>query len=134
MALDVGSKRIGIAISDTTQNFAFPRKAISRKNGIANISTLLLNEDVELIIVGMPYLPSGEVGTQAKITKQFIVELSQSAKIKIEPVDERMSTKEAINKSEEIPYLSKKIKKDKGVLDSYSAAVILQYYLDHIKN
>lgn len=134
IALDVGSNRIGIAISDTTQNFAFPREAIIRANGIANIVSFASKENVEMILVGMPYLPSGKVGTQAKVTEQFIKDLSEVTSIKIKTVDERMSTQEAIAKSEEIPHLYKRIKRDKGALDSYSATVILQYYLDHIKN
>lgn len=133
IALDVGTKRIGIAISDTSQNFAFPRGSIERKNCINNIISLANTEDVEMILVGMPYLPSGEIGSQAKDIEQFTQELSKNINIQIKTVDERMSTKEAIKKSEELPHISKKIRRDKGALDSYAATVILQNYLDHIK-
>ena len=108
IALDVGTKRIGIAISDTSQNFAFPRGSIERKNCINCIISLANTEDVEMILVGMPYLPSGEIGTQAKDIEQFSQELSENINIQIKTVDERMSTKEAIKKSEELPHVSKK--------------------------
>ena len=134
IALDVGTKRIGIAISDTSHSFAFPRGFIERKDCIKSIVSLAYKEDIEMILVGMPYLPSGEKGTQAKDTEQFIQELSENIKIQIKTVDERMSTQEAIKKSEDVPHISKRIKRDKGALDSYAATIILQNYLNYIKS
>ena len=126
MALDVGDKRIGIAISDPSRTLASPRKACPRKSGAKIISSLATEECCSLILVGLPYLPSGGIGTQAIKTQEFIYDLSQQTTIRIETVDERLSSIEA-RKNILNP---NKIRKDKGILDSASAAVILQRYLD----
>ena len=128
IALDVGDKRIGIAISDPTRTLASPRKACPRKNGAKIISNLATKECGSLILVGLPYLPSGELGTQAIKTQEFIYELSQQTSLPIETVDERLSSIEA-RKSISNP---NRIRRDKGILDSASAAIILQRYLDKI--
>ena len=128
IALDVGDKRIGIAISDPTGTLASPRKACPRKSGAKIISNLATKECCSLILVGLPYLPSGEVGTQAIKTQEFIYELSQQTSLPIETVDERLSSIEA-RKSISNP---NRIRRDKGILDSASAAIILQRYLDKI--
>ena len=130
MALDVGDKRIGIAISDPSKTLASPRKACPRKNGAKIISSLATDECCSLILVGFPYLPSGEIGTQAIKTQEFITELSHNTLIQVETVDERLSTIEARKNI----LNSKKIRKDKGILDSASAAVLLQRYLDKLKS
>ena len=126
IALDVGDKRIGIAISDPTRTLASPRKACPRKSGAKIISNLAREECCSLILVGLPYLPSGELGTQAIKTQEFIYELSQQTSLPIETADERLSSIEA-RKSLSNP---NRIRRDKGILDSASAAVILQRYLD----
>ena len=126
MALDVGDKRIGIAISDPSRTLASPRKACPRNSGTKIISSLATEECCSLILVGLPYLPSGVIGTQAIKTQEFIYDLSQQTIIRIETGDERLSTIEA-RKNILKP---NKIRKDKGILDSASAAVILQKYLD----
>ena len=126
MALDVGDKRIGIAISDPSRTLASPRKACPRNSGAKIISSLATEECCSLILVGLPYLPSGGIGTQAIKTQEFIYDLSQQTTIRIETVDERLSSIEA-RKNILNP---NKIRKDKGILDSASAAVILQRYLD----
>jgi len=82
--------------------------------------------------VGMPYLASGCLGTQADKTQQFIASLTKTTGLNIETVDERLSTIEARKRLHESPGRKNRIKKDKGLLDSASAAVLLQTYLDQI--
>ena len=126
LALDVGDKRIGIAISDPTQTLASTRPACPRKNGAKIISEIATSECCSLILVGLPYLPSGKIGSQAIKTNSFIDELSKFTSLPIQTIDERLSSVEA-RKNILNP---NKIRKNKGVLDSASAAVILQRYLD----
>ena len=132
IALDVGNVRIGVAISDPTGTLASPKDSIKRHDGIALILKLIDTEKISLILIGMPYLPSGATGTQAQHTVQFIDSLSEKTKIPIKIVDERMSTIEAKKKLSESTRSKRYIQKNKGVIDSAAAAVILQSYLDSI--
>ena len=132
IALDVGNVRIGVAISDPTGTLASPKDSITRHDGIALTLKLIDTENISLILIGMPYLPSGATGTQAQHTVQFIDSLSEKTKIPIKIVDERMSTIEAKKKLSESTRSKRHIQKNKGVIDSAAAAVILQSYLDSI--
>ena len=128
----MGDKRIGVAVSDPTQTLATPRSAIPRHRAQSQILKLSRDENASLIIVGMPYLASGCLGTQADKTQQFIASLTKTTGLNIETVDERLSTVEARKRLHESPGRKNRIKKDKGLLDSASAAVLLQTYLDQI--
>ena len=128
----MGDKRIGVAVSDPTQTLATPRSAIPRHRAQSQILKLSRDENASLIIVGMPYLASGCLGTQADKTQQFIASLTKTTGLNIETVDERLSTIEALKRLHESPGRKNRIKKDKGLLDSASAAVLLQTYLDQI--
>ena len=128
----MGDKRIGVAISDPTQTLASPRSAIPRHRAESQILKLSRDENASLIIVGMPYLASGCLGTQADKTQQFIANLIKTTGLNIETVDERLSTVEARKLLHESTGRKNRIKKDKGLLDSASAAVLLQTYLDQI--
>ena len=128
----MGDKRIGVAVSDPTQTLATPRSAIPRNRAQSQILKLSRDENASLIIVGMPYLASGCLGTQAGKTQQFITSLTKTTGLNIETVDERLSTIEARKRLHESPGRKNRIKKDKGLLDSASAAVLLQTYLDQI--
>lgn len=128
----MGDKRIGVAVSDPTQTLATPRSAIPRNRAQSQILKLSRDENASLIIVGMPYLASGCLGTQADKTQQFIANLTKTTGLNIETVDERLSTIEARKRLHESPGRKNRIKKDKGLLDSASAAVLLQTYLDQI--
>lgn len=131
LCLDVGTKRVGLAASDPSQSLATPRTAIPRQGSVRAITEIALNEEATLILVGMPYLPSGKKGSQARETDEFISSLEQSTKIDIETIDERFSTKEAMKKLVTSPGGRKKIRSKDGTLDSASAAVMLQSYLDN---
>ena len=79
----------------------------------------------------MPYLPSGKKGSQARLTDEFISSLEQSTKTDIRTIDERFTTKEAMRKLMTLPRGCRKILRNDGTLDSASAAVMLQSYLDN---
>ena len=117
IALDVGNVRIGVAISDPTGTLASPKDSITRHDGIALTLKLIDTENISLILIGMPYLPSGATGTQAQHTVQFIDSLSEKTEIPIKIVDERMSTIEAKKKLSESTRSKRYIQKNKGVID-----------------
>ncbi|MFL2804330.1 MAG: Holliday junction resolvase RuvX [Dehalococcoidia bacterium] len=136
LALDVGESRIGIAISDPTKTLASPVKTIKTINALNEIIECIDRNNASSILIGLPYLPSGLKGTQFKKTQTFIKEISSYTKIPIITIDERFSTIEAKKKILESINLnkSKRSKKTipKDLIDSASATVILQSYLDNL--
>lgn len=131
IALDIGTKRIGVAVCDALYIGATPIKTIERKDDtkvrkeIENICEEYLTD---IILIGVPYNMDGTLGFQAKNCLDFIKPLRN--KYKIIEQDERLSS----NTAEEIlKQNGKKYTKNKGLVDSAAAAVILQDYLDQLK-
>ena len=136
LALDVGESRIGIAISDPTKTLASPVKTVQTVNALHESLEFVDRNNVAAILIGLPYLPSGEKGVQYGKTKNFINEISDLTNTPIITIDERYSTIEAKKKILESINLnhSKRSKKHspKNLIDSASATVILQSYLDNL--
>ena len=129
----MGDRRVGLAISDPSQTLATPLKSISRQMSKTLITQVVKQEQIVHILVGMPYLPSGHIGTQARKTKSFIDQLRHLASVPIQEIDERMSSIDALNLLTQSPSYKGKKKKDRGILDPAAAAVVLQNYLDSNK-
>ena len=131
MALDVGDKRIGIALSDEEGLIASPRDTLHRsrlETDIENLIELARNEDVGEILVGMPISMDGSEGPQAKKVAQFIHALSEHSEIPVVPWDERLTTVAAERASLEGNVSRGKRRK---VIDKVAAAYLLQGYLDY---
>ena len=126
MALDVGTKRIGIALSDYLQVIATPHSTISREpenNAIETIIALAKENRVQKIVVGVPLNMDGTQGFQAQNCIDFAQKISG---FDIIYEDERLTSEEA-----EQRLRNRKIdfKKNKGLVDMESACVILEQYL-----
>jgi len=133
MGLDVGDRRIGVALSDSEQILASPLTTIVRyddNTAIQSILNLVAKYDVQKIIVGLPYSLRGTLSAQAEKVKIFVETLSPRTKIPIEFRDERLSTV-AVNRM--FIESGKKKSKQKEQRDSAAAAYILQGYLDSLK-
>lgn len=127
MALDVGTKRIGIALSDYLQVIAIPHSYISRNpegKALEEIYKIAKENNVEKIIVGVPKNMDDSIGFQA----QDCIDFSQKIHgFDIILEDERLTSEEAESRLRE-----RKIdfKKNKGLVDMESAGVILEQYLN----
>ena len=126
MALDVGTKRIGIALSDYLQVIATAHSTIARQpenNAIDTITKLAKENRVEKIVVGIPINMDGTKGFQAQDCEDFAQKLLG---FDIIFEDERLTSEEAENRLR-----SRKIdfRKNKGLVDMESACVILEQYL-----
>jgi putative Holliday junction resolvase len=133
LGLDVGDKRIGVAISDREEILASPLTIITRENeekAIADIIKLLDQHDVERIVVGLPYSLDGSIGIQANKVMDFVKRLSQDTGANVEVWDERLSSVAVERLLRESG--SKKARK-KAPQDDAAAAFILQGYLDSLK-
>ena len=130
MALDIGTKRIGVALSDFLLMLANGHSYISRQpenKALETIYKIAKENHVEKIVVGLPYNMDGTKGPQAKDCEDF------AAKIKGYEIifeDERLTSDTA-----EENLRAKKIdfKKDKGLVDIESACIILEQYLSGLK-
>jgi putative holliday junction resolvase len=96
LALDYGSARTGVAVSDPTGTVARPLGIVERaasEDGIARLVELAREEDVERIVVGLPITLRGEHGAQAEETDRFVELLRAAVDLPVESFDERFTTK-----------------------------------------
>lgn len=132
-AIDYGLKRIGVAISDPRARIALPLKVVqadkSLKGTIKNVLSALSSYEGEIktILVGLPLLLNGEVGEMAQAAQRFAAALQNETKIDVKMFDERLSTVQTERSLKELSYSRKQ--RDK-LVDSASAAILLQTYLD----
>ena len=134
LALDVGQRRVGLAISDRTRTLARPLTTIAVQPHNAldrvtkEIAALAVEDDgVSEIVVGMPAHLSGEPSPQTAQVKAFIAGLKRRTAIPIVTEDERLSSREAESR---LAVREKDWRKRKARLDAAAAAVFLQDYLD----
>lgn len=129
LAIDYGEKRIGIAITDPLNLFAYPLTTINNDSGfMKNLKAVLDQYKVIKILIGNPVK---EDGSEARIFSQIIIlknEIETKFNIPIEIVDERYSSEIAKQRIIE-SVKSKKKRRDKSLIDKNAAAVILEDYL-----
>ena len=126
MALDIGTKRIGIALSDFLQVIATPHSFISRQpeqNAIDEIKKIARENHVEKIIAGIPKNMDDSVGFQAEDCINFAQKIDG---FDIIFEDERLTSEEA---EERLRLRKVDFRKNKGLVDMESACVILEQYL-----
>ena len=132
LGLDVGDARIGVSISDELCIAAHGLCTIhrkSKKNDIRAIQQIINEYDVEKIVIGLPKMLNGEIGIQAQKVQKFIVAI-RKLNIPIVTWDERLTTAEAHRILHETNASRKKRKK---VIDQLAAVLILEGYLDRIR-
>ena len=130
LGLDVGERRIGVALSDPTGTLTSLLPAIRRRSvekDLRGVVDLAARHEASTIVVGIPISLSGRLGPQAKLVKAFSDALAQVSPVPVYTQDERFSTAEAERLLREGGH---EPSRNKGLLDSASAAVILQAYLD----
>lgn len=131
MGIDFGLARIGVAFSDDTKFLASPYKTYHRKNIEADLEyfvNIIKENKVDEIVCGLPMNMAGEEQEIAKKTREFMSNLQKKLKdINIVFVDERLSS---VMAEEMLKETERDWKKRKERLDSVSASIILQDYLD----
>ncbi len=129
IALDYGTKRIGIAVTDPLKIIASALTTIHPNEIIQFLKEYAAKESVELIVIGLPKQMNGEASESERHILPFINQLTKAIpEIPIKRFDERFTTKMAISSMLEGGY-KKKDRQDKKRLDSISATLILQGYL-----
>jgi putative Holliday junction resolvase len=95
LALDYGSARTGVAVSDPTGTIARPLCTIERvasDQGLARLRGIVRDEQADRVVVGLPLTLRGEVGAQAEETNRFVEKLRAALDVPIETLDERFTT------------------------------------------
>ncbi|MFA5064220.1 MAG: Holliday junction resolvase RuvX [Dehalococcoidia bacterium] len=132
MGLDIGDKRIGIAVSDPSLILASPLKTLERKDDastVVEIEALLRQYDIGRLVIGLPYLLDGTVGEQARKVMEFVARITEQIGVETVMQDERLTSVTADRMLREA---GKKRAGLKKAIDAAAATVILQSYLDDI--
>ena len=134
LGIDLGTKRIGIAISDYNQKIATPLQTLDKsKQGklIDELESIITEYDIKGIIIGNPINMDGTYGKSSQSAKDTAINISNKIDIPVSLWDERLSTVGAFNLSSELDINVSKREKD---IDKFAAAFILQGALDFIQN
>lgn len=133
MALDVGSRTIGIACSDallmTAQGIETIRRT-SLENDFNRLRELISEYEVHELVVGMPKNMNGTKGDRAEKTEEFVEKMKAVIDVPVTFWDERLST---VMAERQLIAADVSRKKRKGVIDKMAAVVILQGYLDRLQ-
>ena len=131
LALDLGSKRIGIAVSDLTGTVASPlavlERSKSRRHDYEQIAAYVRDEEAELVVIGLPISLSGAEGPAAKAARTEANALATLVGVPIETFDERLTT---VTAERALAEAGVRGPARRRVVDKVAAAVILQAFLD----
>ena len=128
LGLDYGEKRIGVSISRLNKKMAIPHSIIQYRDievAFDKIKKIIENNNIKLIVLGIPKTLKNEIGFKAKEVLSFKEKPSKNIKIDVELEDERLSTVQALNSID-------RKSKNKYVDDS-SATIILNNYLEKLR-
>jgi putative Holliday junction resolvase len=130
MALDLGEKRIGIAISDPTRTIASPHSILSRKSradDFAHYALIINEQQIMLLVVGLPITLGGEEGQRAAWVRDYAADLDRHIDIPVTFWDESLTTVAATSA---LHAQGRRGRKAKERVDAVAATLILQSYLD----
>lgn len=134
MAVDLGKARTGIAISDISESFAFPKKVITEYNTeklIEKINNCINEYSADLVVIGFPKNMDGSVGGRAQECKEIAEKICAVSGKDIILWDERCTT---LSAHTALNFTDTRGKKRKQVVDAVAAVIILEDYLKYRKN
>jgi putative Holliday junction resolvase len=130
LGIDYGTVRIGLALSDPTGTLASPLPFIENKSPqqvTTALSELIQTHQIAGLVIGLPRNMDGTYGPSAQKVRDFIGQIQKSISLPIAPIDERLTTAQASKQLSSIGMNQKQLRKK---VDSSSACLILQQYLD----
>ena len=130
LAIDIGKKRIGLALTDELRIIASPFEVHEIKDmdkSLSHITKIILDNNVSTVVMGLPINMDGTEGDAVIAAREFMGKLQEKATFESVFVDERLSSVEANNILDEAGvHWSKR----KGIVDSLAAQIILQKFID----
>lgn|SRR5688572_19338118 len=131
VAIDYGSKRVGLAVTDPMQIIATALETVEASKILPYLKAYQLKEGIELFVIGMPRRLDNTDSENAPRVRKFITFLNKEfPDIKVVEVDERFTTSIALD-TMIAGGMKKKDRRDKSNVDKISATIILQSYLQH---
>ena len=130
LGLDIGLKRVGIAGCDGTGLIATGITTLLRSSfdrDIADLRQLVQERKVKILVAGLPYSMSGDLGAQARQVQKYASRVAIALDLPLEYVDERLTS---VNAEELIQAAGISPSRNKGLIDRKAAALILQRWLD----
>lgn len=134
LALDLGEKRIGLAISDELKMFAHPFQTLIY-NGIekliSSLKEIIQSKNISEIVIGIPYTLKGTISQKTEEVLRIKQEIIDNINLPVFDIDERLTTKMA---EQSLRNVGKKTSKNRDIIDQIAATHILQIYLDKNNN
>lgn len=129
MALDAGTVRVGVAVSDPLGLTAQPHSSLARRapDLLETIRSLVESLDVERLVVGLPTSLDGTEGASAADARQFAAEVAEATGLEVQMIDERFST---VTAEKAMIEAGARRSERRAARDRVAAAVFLQSYLD----
>ncbi len=130
LAIDYGRKRVGLAVTDDLQLIAGGLTTVHSKDVISFLKDYCQKEDVECIVIGEPFDMQHRASDASRYIEPFVRQVrKQFPHITVERIDERFTSQMAIQTMIDAG-LKKKARQNKALVDTISATIILQYYLE----
>lgn len=134
MGLDLGSKRIGVALSDSSATIATPFMVLARQGRIAEdhraIARLVADEEVDIVVVGLPLNMDGSAGPAARAAVAEAEALATVVAVPVQTWDERLTT---VSADQAMMQAKMRAQARRRVVDKVAAAVMLQSWLDRYR-
>ena len=130
LGLDIGSKRIGLAISDEAGSIAFPEGKLDRqgrKQDLEALRAMIVERGVERVVIGLPRHMNGREGKGADAARSLAADLGKLTGLTVDLIDARLTTVEA---ERILAETGRRGAKRKAVIDAVAASIILRTYLD----
>jgi putative holliday junction resolvase len=129
LAIDYGTKRVGVAVTDPLRIIATPLTVVRTADVLVFLRTYLAKEEVDMLVIGMPKHLNNTPSPMTTIVTRFIKTLQRNfSDMRIVPQDERYTSKIVAHSMIEGGF-KKKDRRDKASLDKLSAVIILQSFL-----
>jgi putative Holliday junction resolvase len=133
LGIDLGERRVGVAVSDPTGSIAQPLPTLSRRAGkrmpLAALQNLAREYEVEGIVVGLPLAPSGDDTEWTRTVREAASNLEKRSGVPVHLIDERYTSRAAERAVRGLG-LPKKKREEKRRVDAAAAVLILQSWLD----
>ena len=135
LGLDLGTKTLGVSITDKSNTLVSPLKVIKFNfedydTALEELKKVINDYDIELVVLGLPKNMDGSIGFAGERSLKF-KSMLENENIKVELIDERLTTKMAENVVHET---QDNVKNTKNKIDSIAASIILETYLERVKN
>jgi putative Holliday junction resolvase len=130
LGVDLGAKRIGLALSDTEGDFAFPAGTLRSKGlqrDVKALCALIREREVARVVVGLPRHMDGRKGPEAEAAEKFARELAARAGVPVDTLDERWTSREAERILHAQGHDARRARRH---VDEVAASIILRTYLD----